>query len=115
MDLFSLLEKMKLGPARTGRLNGLKSIVRQGEMALVTTHCGRTFKVRNSRNSRAARWLRGKLYQEACPACPVPDWNLDKYGSAFFSRRHGSLLPDKKRIGAPSTATPTGLIPGAPV
>jgi len=95
VDLFTLLEKVKLWPARTGRLHGLKSIVRQGEMAVLTTHCGRSFKVRNSRNSRAARWLRGKLYQESCPACKVPDWKLSKYGSTFFSRRQGSLLLDK--------------------
>lgn len=92
VDLFTLLEKMKLWPSRTGRLHGLRSIVRQGEIALVTTHCGRSFKVRNSKRSRAARWLRGKLYQEACPACRVPDWKLSKYGSTFFSRRHGSML-----------------------
>lgn len=96
VDLFTLLEKMKLWPSRTGRLHGLKSIVRHGEMATLSTHCGRVFKVRNSRNSRAARWLRGKLYQESCPACAVPDWKLAKYGATFFSRRHGSLLKSGK-------------------
>ncbi len=83
---------MKLWPSRTGLLHGLKSIVRQGDMATLTTHCGRTFKVRNSRNSRAARWLRGKLYQEPCRACAVPEWKLAKYGATFFSRRQGSML-----------------------
>ncbi len=93
IDLLTILEKIKLWPSRTGRLHGLKSIERQGdELAIVTTHCGRSFKVRNSRNSRAARWLRSKLYQEACPACKVPDWKLSKYGATFFSRRQGSLL-----------------------
>lgn len=92
VDLLTLLEKMKLWPSRTGRLHGLKSIVRQGEIATVTTHCGRVFRVRNSKKSRAARWLRNKMYQEPCPACSVPDWKLSKYGSTFFSRRHGSML-----------------------
>lgn len=92
VDLLTLLEKMKLWPSRTGRLHGLKSIARQGEMATVTTHCGRVFRVRNSKKSRAARWLRNKMYQEACPACGVPDWKISKYGSTFFSRRHGSML-----------------------
>ena len=92
VDLFALLEKMKLWPSRTGRLHGLRSVVSHGDTATLTTHCGRVFKVRNSRNSRAARWLRGKLYQEACPACAVPEWKLAKYGATFFSRRHGSFL-----------------------
>ncbi len=95
VELFNLLEKMKLWPSRTGRLHGIKSIVRQGEMALVTTHCGRSFKVRNSKKSRAARWLRGKFYQEPCPACAIPDWKLAKYGATFFSRRSGSTLTNK--------------------
>ncbi|MDR1920188.1 MAG: hypothetical protein LBS31_00360 [Candidatus Adiutrix sp.] len=92
VDLFVLLDKMKLWPSRSGVLHGLKSIDRHGEMAVLTTHCGRSFKVRNSRRSRAARWLRNKLHQSACPACAVPQWKLDKYGATFFSRRQGSLL-----------------------
>ena len=97
VDLFVLLDKVKLWPSRTGRLHGLKSIVRQGDTAVVTTHCGRSFKVRNSKNSRAARWLRAKTYQEACPACAVPDWKLAKFGATFFSRRQGSLLTEAKK------------------
>lgn len=92
VDLFTLLEKMKLWPSRTGRLHGLKSVVRRGSLATLTTHCGRTFIVRNSRNSRAARWLRNKLYQEPCRDCAVPEWKLAKYGATFFSRRQGSML-----------------------
>ena len=95
LDLLTLLEKMKLWPARSGFLHGLKTIERQGGGAILTTHCGRRFKVRNSRRSRAARWLRGKFYQAPCPACAVPQWKLDKYGATFFSRRQGSLLREK--------------------
>ena len=95
-DLLTLLEKMKLWPARSGFLHGLKSIERQGEGAFLTTHCGRRFKVRNSRRSRAARWLRGKFYQAPCPRCAVPQWKLDKYGATFFSRRQGAILGGPK-------------------
>ncbi|MGL4208586.1 MAG: pyrrolysine--tRNA(Pyl) ligase small subunit [Candidatus Adiutrix sp.] len=96
IDLFTLLNKMKLWPSRTGVLHGLKNIERHGDMATLTTHCGLTFKVRNSRKSRAARWLRNKLYQSSCSACIIPQWKLDKYGATFFSRRHGSLLSHDK-------------------
>jgi pyrrolysyl-tRNA synthetase-like protein len=95
LDLLTLLEKIKLWPARSGFLHGLKTIDRQGGGAIITTHCGRRFKVRNSRRSRAARWLRGKLYQAPCPDCAVPQWKLNKYGATFFSRRQGSLLREK--------------------
>ena len=94
LALLTLLEKIKLWPARSGFLHGVKSIERQGDGAVLTTHCGRRFRVRNSRRGRAARWLRSKLYQAPCPACAVPQWKLDKYGATFFSRRQGSLLRD---------------------
>lgn len=92
VDLFSLLDKIKLWPSRSGFLHGLKNVASQGEWAVLTTHCGRSFKVRNSRSSRAARWLRGKLCRAVCPACAIPDWKMAKYGATFFSRRHGSSL-----------------------
>ncbi|MDR2611626.1 MAG: hypothetical protein LBG06_01860 [Deltaproteobacteria bacterium] len=96
-DLFSLLEKMKLWPSRSGRLHGLKSVELRGEAVLLTTHCGETYAVRNSRNSRAARWLRNKYYASACGRCAVPDWKLAKYGQTVFSRGHGAFLKRGQR------------------
>ena len=92
VDLLSLLNKIKLWPSRTGTLHGLKVVTQVGEWLHLTTHCGRSFKVRNSRKSRAARWLRGKFCRSHCKACAVPDWKLAKYGSTFFRRHQGSTL-----------------------
>ncbi|MDR1039113.1 MAG: hypothetical protein LBR80_02895 [Deltaproteobacteria bacterium] len=92
-DLLSLLAKMKLWPARSGALHGLKSVELAGETAVLVTHCGHSFKVNNSRRSRAARWLRNKHYSVPCPACAVPDWKIEKYGGTVFSRGHGAVLP----------------------
>lgn len=92
VDLFSLISKMKLWPARSGMLHGVRAFEAAGEWATLTTHCGQSFKIRNSRSSRAARWLRNKMYKGACPACSVPDWKLEKYGATFFSRHQGSFL-----------------------
>ena len=55
-ELFLLLEKMKLWPSRTGILHGIREIRRQGEYAIITTHCGQTFRIRNSRNCRNGSW-----------------------------------------------------------
>ncbi|MDR2405872.1 MAG: hypothetical protein LBE27_05825 [Deltaproteobacteria bacterium] len=84
-DLFTLLNKIKLWPSRTGRLHGIKDMVVTGERATLTTHCGKTFSIKNSRNSRAARWLRNKYFQRDCKSCKVPEWKLQKYGQTFFS------------------------------
>lgn len=91
-EMFLLLDKMKLWPSKTGVLHGIKLIEKKGEFAEITTHCGKTFRVYNSRKSRAARWLRNKWIAKPCPKCKVPQWKLDKYSKTFFSEHYGSDL-----------------------
>ena len=98
VHLFSLIDKIKLWPSRKGILHGIRSIEKLGDQARVTTHCHRDFVINNSRNSRAARWLRNKLFIGVCPKCGVPEWKLEKYDSTRFKRHQGSLLlKDKKK------------------
>jgi len=95
VELFRLIEKIKLWPSRSGILHGIKTIDTMGDQARITTHCNKTFMVNNSRNSRAARWLRNKWFNGACGACSVPDWKLEKYASTQFRRHYGSRLANK--------------------
>ena len=92
VELFRLLNKIKLWPSRQGVLHGIKTMTVNGPFAEITTHCGRSLVVRNSRNSRAARWLRNKMFHGVCPDCGVPDWKLEKYAATRFSRKSGSDL-----------------------
>jgi pyrrolysyl-tRNA synthetase-like protein len=96
VDFFRLVEKIKLWPSRTGLLHGVKSFVEKGNYAEVTTHCNKTFLVHNSKNSRAARWLRNKYAAGACKECRVPDWKMEKYSSTLFSQHYGSDLDTEK-------------------
>lgn len=96
VELFALIEKIKLWPSRKGLLHGIKNLEQVGEQLRITTHCGKTFVVNNSRNCRAARWLRNKWFKGACPECGVPDWKLEKYDSTRFKRHHGSFLQKKQ-------------------
>ena len=95
VELLILLEKMKLWPARSGILHGIKSIENYGRYAVITTHCGQVMRVYNSRNSRTARWLRNKWAVKPCPKCKVPEWKLLKYSKTFFDT-YGSDLVHKK-------------------
>ena len=95
VELFRLIDKIKLWPSRKGLLHGIKTIVKMGEQARITTHCNKTFMVNNSRNSRAARWLRNKWFKGVCGACGVPEWKLVKYSSTQFKRHYGSFLLKK--------------------
>mgnify|MGYP001370494188 CR=1 FL=1 len=96
VELFALLDKMKLWPSRNGVLHGIRSIEYFGNYAVITTHCGKSMRINNSRNSRAARWLRNKWAVKPCPQCKVPDWKLEKYSKTFFDSNYGSDLLHKK-------------------
>jgi len=93
VDFFRLIQKIKLWPSRSGTLHGIKFFREMGEdYAEITTHCNRTFLVRNSKNSRAARWLRNKWVNTGCKKCAIPEWKLEKYSKTFFSQHWGSQL-----------------------
>ena len=92
VELFALLDKIKIWPSRKGILHGIKTFEPSGNQARITTHCGKTFVVANSRNGRAARWLRNKWYKGVCTKCAVPEWKLQKYSATFFKRKYGSDL-----------------------
>ena len=90
--LFRLIDKIKLWPSRSGTLHGIRTIEKTGDQAQITTHCNKTFLANDSRNSRAARWLRNKWFKDVCPVCRIPDWKLEKYSSTQFKRHYGSAL-----------------------
>ena len=103
VELFVLLDKMKLWPSREGVLHGIRQIDKHGDCAIITTRGlgdvykrQQTFQVYNSRTSRAARWLRNKWAVKPCEKCKVPDWKLEKYSKTFFDSHYGSDLIHKK-------------------
>jgi pyrrolysyl-tRNA synthetase-like protein len=82
--LFQLIYKIKLWPARSGILHGVKNIESRGNKAVVTTHCGISFVVWDSKNCRSLRWLRNSYYKKPCPKCKIPGWKIDKYSKTGF-------------------------------
>lgn len=95
VPLFRLVEKMKLWPSQRGVLHGIKTFEVHGSYARLVTHCGKTMVVHDSKNSRAARWLRNKWFATACPNCHIPEWKLQKYAATHFKRGYGSHLHDE--------------------
>jgi pyrrolysyl-tRNA synthetase-like protein len=102
VHLLNLIDKIKLWPSRKGILHGIRSLEKMGDQARVTTHCNKVFIIHNSKNSRAARWLRNKLFVGVCPHCAVPEWKLEKYNATRFKRHQGSLLLEDRGRGADS-------------
>jgi len=69
VEIFRLIEKIKLWPSRRGLLHGIKTIEVMGDQA------------------RRNKWFKG-----ACGVCRVPEWKLAKYSSTHFKRHYGSAL-----------------------
>lgn len=84
-SLFELVDKIKLWPARSGVLHGVKQVESRGSTLLITTHCGEQFEVWDSKNSRSARYLRNRWCKKDCPRCRIPAWKLEKYSQTVFS------------------------------
>jgi pyrrolysyl-tRNA synthetase, N-terminal region len=96
IDLLTLLDKIKLWPSRKGILHGIKKIEYYGDYAIITTHCGESFKVRNSKNSRASRWIKKKWSYCSCGKCNIPEWKIKKYSSTIMTEKWGSNLKEHK-------------------
>lgn len=79
-----MVSKIRLWPSRRGILHGVQSVEVRGEMMVITTFCGESFMVNNSKASRSARWLRNHWCTCPCPKCRVPEWKLSKYSSTIF-------------------------------
>ena len=84
VDLYSVLQKIKLWPSRNGTLHGIKTLEMKGSYIELTTHCGHKLRIKNSKTSRVSRWLRNKWYAQACKECKIPDWKLGKFSSTSF-------------------------------
>lgn len=94
VELYPLINKMKLWPSRKGILHGVKDVALRGGYIEITTHCNEFFRIYNSKSSRAARWIRNKWAVVPCKSCQVPQWKLDKYSKTFFSQHYGTELID---------------------
>ena len=83
--LSQLVGTVKLWPSRSGILHGVKEIQQQGNMLVITTHCGEKFTCWDSKNSRSARWLRNRWWNAPCEKCKIPQWKLEKYSATIFT------------------------------
>ncbi|RLI42299.1 hypothetical protein DRO69_10550 [Candidatus Bathyarchaeota archaeon] len=77
--LFSLVSKIKLWPSQNGILHGVEKVDRLGRFIQMTTYCGETILVKDSRRSRAARWLRNRWVTTVCKNCHVPEWKIKRF------------------------------------
>jgi pyrrolysyl-tRNA synthetase-like protein len=80
-----MVEMVKLYPSANGTTHGVDSVRLEGGFVRVRTYCGLSMVARDSRNSRAARWLRRGYLHRACPECNIPAWKQKRF------RRSGAV------------------------
>jgi pyrrolysyl-tRNA synthetase-like protein len=80
----TLLQRIKLWPSQSGTLHGIRSVALVGSHIDFVTHCGQKKRVRNSKTSKLARWLRNKWYVRPCKTCKIPAWKIEKYSITSF-------------------------------
>lgn len=81
---YEVVDKIKLWPSKTGVLHGVRAVRLKGGLIEVETHCGQSFRVRNSKTSRIARHLRNKIYEKPCRRCRIPAWKEKKFAETVF-------------------------------
>jgi len=79
--LSDLVNKIKLWPSRTGILHGVREVKKDGDLLIISTHCGCTFKARDSKNGRSIRHLKHRWFKKSCKKCGVPNWKIEKFST----------------------------------
>jgi len=77
--LFDMVDMVRLYPSSNGTTHGVESVEIEGGFIRVRTYCGLTYVARDSRNSRAARWLRRGYLYRPCPQCGIPAWKQKRF------------------------------------
>jgi pyrrolysyl-tRNA synthetase len=73
--------------SRNGLLHGVRDFRVSSKHIQITTDCGKTFTVRNSRRSRAARALRYNKYRKVCKHCKLSEERINRFVRKDFDRR----------------------------
>ena len=86
-ELYTMMDKAMLFVTKNGKLHGIKSLGRKGAFILLYTHCDQEFKIRDSRNSKTARWLRNGYVHRSCKSCDIPRWKVAKFKGKGYRKK----------------------------
>ncbi|MCP8307830.1 MAG: hypothetical protein H3Z52_01050 [archaeon] len=75
----SLVNELGFFVSRSGRLHKVSSIVEHGDYVKLLMKCGQCIIVRDSRQSRATRWLKNKWMRKPCRSCKIKSGDLSRF------------------------------------
>lgn len=75
----TLVNELGFFVSRSGRLHKTSSITRHGDYLKLSMKCGQCIIIRDSRQSRATRWLRNKWMKKPCRGCKIKTEDLSRF------------------------------------
>ena len=78
-NISSLVNEFGIFISRSGKLHKVSSINEFGNYVKLLTKCGQYIIVRNSRRSKAARWIRNGWIKRPCKGCKIKGEDLSKF------------------------------------
>ncbi|MEM3437132.1 MAG: pyrrolysine--tRNA(Pyl) ligase small subunit [Nitrososphaerales archaeon] len=78
-SLSTLINELGFFVSRSGRLHKISSIIGYGDYLKLSMKCGQCMIVRNSRRSKAARWLKNKWMKKPCKSCKINAGDLLRF------------------------------------
>jgi len=105
--------------SRNGHLHTVKNCETSNKFLRITTDCGETIKVRNSRSSRSARSLRNRNFLKPCKRCRVPDEKIEEFSKKTSNNNEVKVtvkvIPSAQFNSPVKNIQNTGLGPGATI
>jgi len=79
----SLVGELGFFVSRSGSLHKVSSMAEQGDYLEISMKCGQCIIVRDSRQSRATRWLKNKWMRKPCRGCKIKSGDLSRFTIKF--------------------------------
>lgn len=78
-NISSLVAELGFFVSRSGKLHKVSSMDEYGNYVRLLTKCGQCIAVRNSRRSKAARWIRNGWMRQICKGCKIKSGELSRF------------------------------------
>ena len=79
--IFEIVKELGFFISRSGKLHKIVSIEEYGYNLKLHTACGQYIVIRNSKRSKAARWIRNKWLKNTCKGCKIKSSETREYSS----------------------------------
>lgn len=77
--IFEIVKELGFFISRSGKLHKIVSVEEYGYNLKLHTACGQYITIRNSKRSKATRWIRNKWLKTICKGCKIKSSEISEY------------------------------------